>query len=222
MNIDALLTGNSRAHLTACGNHWLHRDVVADFTAMQQAARRDGIRLTIASSFRDFNRQLTIWNNKASGKQPIWLKDGRQFPLQGATDEALVHAILQFSALPGASRHHWGTDLDLYDAATLPAGSTLRLSYEEYHQGHQRHLSQWLQRHAGRFGFFLPYRRDSGGVAPEPWHISHRRIASALLRQHSPERLKRCIENCDIIAKDAILRLLPELFSRYVCTICED
>jgi hypothetical protein len=31
-----------------------------------------------------------------------------------------LHAILHWSALPGTSRHHWGTDLDIYDPTACP------------------------------------------------------------------------------------------------------
>jgi len=32
-----------------------------------------------------------------------------------------IASILRWSALPGTSRHHWGTDLDIIDAKALTA-----------------------------------------------------------------------------------------------------
>ncbi len=42
--------------------------------------------------------------------------------LASSAEAERVAAILVWSALPGASRHHWGTDCDVIDAAALPPG----------------------------------------------------------------------------------------------------
>ena len=44
-------------------------------------------------------------------------------------------AILVWSALPGASRHHWGTDLDVFDRAVQPPGEPLELLARHYEPG---------------------------------------------------------------------------------------
>ena len=31
-------------------------------------------------------------------------------------DEAAIDKIIEYSTLPGTSRHHWGTDIDIIDA----------------------------------------------------------------------------------------------------------
>ena len=41
-----------------------------------------------------------------------------------------IEAILRWSALPGASRHHWGTDLDLIDAHAIQPGGHQRAKGE--------------------------------------------------------------------------------------------
>ena len=65
------------------------------------------------------------------------LLDARNQPLDalqlGETER--LHAILHWSALPGTSRHHWGTDLDIYDPDCLPAGTRLALEPWEYEGG---------------------------------------------------------------------------------------
>ena len=35
--------------------------------------------------------------------------------------------ILEWSALPGASRHHWGSEFDVFDLAALPEGYRVQL-----------------------------------------------------------------------------------------------
>ncbi|CAM5189250.1 M15 family metallopeptidase [Alishewanella longhuensis] len=83
-----------------------------------------------------------------------------------------------YSALPGASRHHWGTELDIYDAAAVPADYQPQLLPAEYASGGPFYkLAWWLECHAAEYGFFLPYKRYQGGVAAEPWHISYQPLA---------------------------------------------
>jgi len=43
-----------------------------------------------------------------------------------------VRAILHWSALPGASRHHWGTEIDVIDRAALADGRKAQLIPAEY------------------------------------------------------------------------------------------
>ena len=43
-----------------------------------------------------------------------------------------MRAILHWSALPGASRHHWGTEIDVIDRAALLHGQLAQLVPDEY------------------------------------------------------------------------------------------
>ncbi len=36
-------------------------------------------------------------------------------------------AMLRWSAVPGASRHHWGTEIDIFDPDLLPENTPLLL-----------------------------------------------------------------------------------------------
>ena len=96
--------------------------------------------------------------------------------------EQQLHAILRFSAIPGTSRHHWGTDLDVFDAAALPQDYQLQLSPQEVAPGGMFDpLHCWLDQRmaAGEVhGFFRPYGQDRGGVAPERWHLSYAPMAA--------------------------------------------
>ncbi|WP_350595574.1 M15 family metallopeptidase, partial [Pseudoalteromonas sp. 45-MNA-CIBAN-0466] len=102
-------------------------------------------------------------------------------------------AIMLYSALPGASRHHLGTDLDIYDKSAVSDDYVLQLSPNEYQQGGPfAKLSQWLDTHLAEFGFYRPYQYDLGGVAPELWHISHIAQSAQLIRHLTPEVLHDC------------------------------
>ena len=68
-----------------------------------------------------------------------------------------------WSALPGASRHHWGTDFDVYDKAKIEStGKKLELIPEEYEDnGPCALLSQWLFNNAEKFGFYFPIQNNT-------------------------------------------------------------
>lgn len=106
-------------------------------------------------------------------------------------------AILRWSALPGASRHHWDTDLDIFDPDLLPPGAQLQLTPEEYLPGGCfASLTRWLDRHLGEYGFYRPYARDRGGVAVEAWQ-GQDVAGSAWLAPRLDDIFQRYIDNID-------------------------
>ena len=80
-----------------------------------------------ASSFRDFERQQLIWNGKFSGERKVHDDAGNPLDLALLDDWQKAQAILRWSALPGGSRHHWGTEIDIFDPDLLPQGQSLQL-----------------------------------------------------------------------------------------------
>ena len=214
------ITGQSDAHLVAIQNHYLHTNIVNDFVALQSAAASAGFDLCIASSFRDFNRQSAIWNAKFSNKRVVLNKAQQAVELNSLSDIEKCTAIMLYSALPGASRHHLGTDLDIFDKSAVSDDYELQLTPDEYqHGGPFAELSQWLDTHLAEFGFYRPYQHDLGGVAPELWHISHIAQSEQLMRHLSVEVLHNCIKESDLLGKDAILTHLPALYERFLLNV---
>ena len=214
------ITGQSDAHLVAIQNHYLHANIVNDFVALQSAAASAGFDLCIASSFRDFNRQSAIWNAKFSNKRVVLNKAQQAVELNSLSDIEKCTAIMLYSALPGASRHHLGTDLDIFDKSAVSDDYELQLTPDEYqHGGPFAELSQWLDTHLAEFGFYRPYQHDLGGVAPELWHISHIAQSEQLMSHLSLEVLHNCIKESDLLGKDAILTHLPALYERFVINV---
>lgn len=213
------LTGRTATHVVPLPGSGLlvHRDVVEPFVAMRAAAARDGIDLQPVSAFRDFTRQCLIWNEKCRGQRPLLDREGRVLDPAALDADALVDAVLIWSALPGASRHHWGTDLDVIDAAAIPEGYRPQLVPAEFAPGGPfAALDGWLDRHAMAFGFHRPYATPRGGVQPEPWHVSHARLAGQALGALSVELLAEALRMAGLEAGDAVLARLPELHGRYV------
>ena len=216
------LTGRTGGHLAELSDPpaRLHRDVVSAFLTLRAAAAAEGIELVAFSSFRDFDRQLGIWNAKYRGERPLLARDGTPLEASSLSPAQRVEAILWWSALPGASRHHWGTDFDVVDAAAIPPGYKLRVVPEEYLRGGPfERLTRWLNRHMHEFGFFRPFGTDRGGVSPEPWHLSHARVATAAAAQFSVEGLRGVLETAAIEGRDEVLASLGQSYSTYVVNV---
>ena len=224
----AVLTGKAEHHLctpadaTSLGAR-VHQGVVEPFRSLRRDARTAGFDLKILSGFRSFEHQLSIWNRKASGKLPVLDSDAEPLEVEALSEQELVFAILRWSALPGASRHHWGTDLDVYDAAATPEGYEIELIPEEVNAGGMfGPLHEWLDERiagGGSFGFFRPYDEDRAGVAPERWHLSYVPLAATYLKQLTPDVLRAAVAEGGVLLKDTILLTLGEIHQRFVMNV---
>ena len=221
----AVLTGQSDAHLcsadvTASLGVRVHRDVVAPFRRLQRDAHAAGFDLQILSGFRSFEQQRSIWNQKATGQRAVLDSDAVPLDIATLSAKDLAFAILRWSALPGASRHHWGTDLDVYDRAAQPAGYEIELIPEEVNPGGMfGPLHAWLDERiaaGAAHGFFRPYDRDRGGVAPERWHLSHGPTAATYGRELTTDVLRDAVRGADLALKSVVLAHLDEIVVRFV------
>lgn len=141
---------------------YLRNEALDAFKKMFYSAKECGINLMIISASRNFDYQKGIWERK-------W-KDGKFIKYFGA-DRA--KAIMKYSSMPGTSRHHWGTDIDL---------NNLNDSY--FLSGDGKKVYDWLSTHANSFGFYQTYTsKDSGrtGYEEEKWHWSYMPVAKQLL-----------------------------------------
>src|SRR5512135_1250400 len=127
------LTGRARTHVAQRDDLGaaLQHAAVEPFLAMRDAAARDGITIEIVSAFRNFEAQQKIWDRKYRGERPLYDAAGNPRDHADLSVAELVDAILCWSAVPGGSRHHWGTDIDVFDRAAMPPGYRVRLLPEE-------------------------------------------------------------------------------------------
>ncbi len=136
------------------------------FKRMFFEAKACGINLRIISAGRNFNYQKGIWERK-------WT-DGKYIKYFGAER---VKNIMKYSSMPGTSRHHWGTDIDI---------NNLTNSYFSSGKGKKEY--EWLTSHANSFGFFQTYTaKESGrsGYEEEKWHWSFMPTAEKLLKSYN-------------------------------------
>ncbi len=218
----AQLLGQNEEHLYYVSERVaIHHEMKYAFNNMVNAARADAIELTIASGFRSFDRQLTLWNNKFSGKTSIKNSAGEVVSPKHLSQLELIHNILLYSALPGASRHHWGCDIDVYAPNLLTKNYQLQLEPWEYsEQGPLAKLSVWLTHNAHQFGFYFPYASFQGGVAKEPWHISYLPLAQQYQQAFDIELLTQILSNSSILGKSVIIENLDDIAKRYINNVC--
>lgn len=214
------LTGQSDDHVIAYPEQpeiHVHQAIIPALQELISAAAAEGLRIKIVSGFRSFERQAMIWNAKYAGQRTLYDLHQQPLSFDALSPIERIHAIMLWSALPGASRHHWGTDLDIIDEAGLPEGTSAQLLPEEFAKGGPFHrLHGWLAQHLERFSFYRPYAHYHGGVGPEPWHISYQPLASQAAKQFNLELLDSTITASDLFGKAEILAHLPALYARYV------
>lgn len=137
---------------------YIKRETYKAFLRMFDRAKENNINLKIISGTRNFNQQKSIWDRK-------WEKYDTIPPFERAKK------ILEYSSMPSTSRHHWGTDIDIYN---------LNNSYFETGQGKKEY--EWLLENANKFGFYEMYtEKNKTGYKAEKWHWSYLPLANKYL-----------------------------------------
>jgi len=166
---------------------YLRKETLNAFLNMQAAADKDEIDLKIASATRNFDYQKNIWNNKWTG---VTLVDGKNLSKSIPDGLNRFKKILEYSAVPGTSRHHWGTDIDVNDAN--PA-------YFKTEKGEK--VYDWLVKNAPLFGFCQPYNSKVTnrlvGYNEEKWHWSYLPLSKTFTEEYKNSIIDTDIKDFD-------------------------
>ncbi len=192
----------------------MHTETAKALEKMKAAAQADGIAIEVVSAYRSFQRQKEIFEGKY-----------KRFTQQGLSPAEAIEKIIEYSTIPGTSRHHWGTDLDLIDANAPRPESVLQ--EENYHgKGPYCKLKEWMDKHAESFGFYEVYTNNANrkGFAYEPWHFSYAPVSIPMLKAYKELDVKAILQEENILGheyftddfiakyrKDNILDINPEL-----------
>ena len=216
--IKDIMSGKTRAHLASLDSTCLiHAEALKPFFVLQDAAAAKGFDLRIASGFRSYERQLLIWNEKVLGKRALLDIASQPLDQTSLSEIERVFAILRWSALPGCSRHHWGTDIDIWDAAAVPKDYRPELIVSEYELGGPFYeLSKWLKSISSDFHFSIPYSTDTGGVAREPWHLSYAPVAKKFEDALDTKYARSVLDLNRLLLGNTVLDHLDEIFFRFV------
>lgn len=142
---------------------YVREETFAAFKNMYQAALNDGVKLVIISATRTFDAQKGIWEAKWTGKRIV---EGKNLATAIADPVERARIILKYSSMPGTSRHHWGTDIDL---------NSMDPKFFDTESG--KKMYDWLSKNAASFGFGQPYcakgEKRTTGYEEEKWHWSY-------------------------------------------------
>jgi len=167
----------------------LREEAFNAFQNMKAEALKEGVNIQIISSYRDFKHQKRIWEGKYN-----------RYRSQGLSEEKTIQKIIEYSTIPGTSRHHWGTDIDIIDAKVSQPKHVLR--EENFHRdGPYIYLNQWMSQHASSFGFYLVYTNEPKrkGFKYEPWHYSYKPLSKQYINRYKSLNIK------DVLQKERLM-----------------
>jgi LAS superfamily LD-carboxypeptidase LdcB len=153
---------------------YLRKETLDSFIKMAEAAKKEGVDLQIVSAVRNFDSQKKIWDDKWNG---ITIVDGEKLNVSIPDGVARFKKILEYSAVPGMSRHHWGTDIDIN--MTVPY-------YFQTEAG--KKVYTWLVKNASTYGFCQTYNETGPfrltGYKEEKWHWSYLPLAKDFTQRY--------------------------------------
>lgn len=148
----------------ARNNVYVKKETYRAFVKMRTAALKVGIDLQIISGTRSFNDQCSKWESKWTANEFANIKVPQQ----------KVIKLLRWWSMPGTSRHHWGTDLDL---------NNMKPAY--YNTPAGKKLYNWLVNNAPAFGFEQPFNANRpSGYQEEKWHWSYVPLSKNYLKAY--------------------------------------
>ncbi len=174
---------------------YMQSDAYKAFKEMHAAAKADGISLTIKSAARNFDYQKGIWERKWSGATLLEGKENAAQAFPNFIERAI--AILKYSSMPGSSRHHWGTDIDInsFNNAYFESGKGLK----EF---------TWLEANAKKYGYCRPYTKlgsdRASGYQEEKWHWSYTPVANhctQFAKQHLKDSMITGFQGAEVASK---------------------
>ena len=183
-----------RANPTMKGKDYKLLPKVADaFEKMKAEAKKAGFNVHVVSSYRNYTYQNGIWERKYKANKNA-----------GLTNAKNIQKIIEYSTIPGTSRHHWGTDLDIIDTSKgFPKDP---LNEKHFNQGGQMHeFKKWLDENAVKFGFYLVYTNDANrkGFNYEPWHFSYKKISQPMLKEYQTLDIEALLKKNKLMGSEA-------------------
>ena len=197
------------------GDHYkLRKEAYLAFKKMQAEALKSDIKIGAVSSYRSFAHQKRIWERKYKSNQA-----------NGLSPQENIKKIIEYSTIPGTSRHHWGTDIDIYQTnAKQPKGILLADNF--HNNGAYCKLKEWMDTNAATYGFYLVYTDlpNRNGFKYEPWHYSYKPLSSQYLKAYKQLAISKILKADKLLGnekfskafitkytKENILDINPEL-----------
>lgn len=213
-----MLTGRRSTHVVLSKEHdtYLHPDALSAFSNMYKHALKDGFKLSILSGFRSIERQIDIWDKKFTGKKVLLDNFGNIVDTNKLEESERINYMLKWISVPGMSRHHWGSDIDIYDINQVDNTENVSLLPNDYaSDGRFYNVFCWLEAHAHNYEFYRPYIHPNKGLNPEPWHWSFRPLASKCEKSLSLNMIRDTLKEINFLGKNRILSDLAQIYTIY-------
>ncbi|MFK5982338.1 MAG: M15 family metallopeptidase [Flavobacteriaceae bacterium] len=170
----------------------MHKEAKMAFLKMKSEAKKEGINIEVVSAYRSFQKQKEIFERKY-----------RKFTSQGLNPSEAINKIIEYSTIPGTSRHHWGTDIDIIDG-NLPRPKSVLEEDNFYGNGPYCKLKEWLNIHSEDFGFYEVYTNNPNrkGFKYEPWHFSYAPVSKPMLQEYKKLNLKAILKEEKVLGNE--------------------
>ena len=175
---DTLFTAMEATHSGGSArNQYIQKRTYEAFIRMYEAAKQEGIQLVIVSAARNFSYQKSIWERKWKGQTKV---QGQNLAETIADPVERAKKILLYSSMPGSSRHHWGTDIDLN-----------QFNNAWFESGEGKKVYDWLLANASQYGFCQTYTAKGTqrphGYEEEKWHWSYMPLSGPYLKAYQAQ-----------------------------------
>lgn len=191
-----------RADIQLIGVANLRKEASEAFDEMNAAAQKAGLAFKPVSSFRSYLRQEQIWSGKYT-----------RFTSQGLSPIQAIEKIIEYSTIPGTSRHHWGTDIDIVQADKPEQEDSLLARHFEP-GGLYRDLKIWMDENKEKYGFYEVYTNNPArrGFKYEPWHLSYKPLSYQMLKEYKEIDLKSFLQKIKLAGSE---HFTDEFIERY-------
>lgn len=156
VNNDHLIDEDFEVTLTSLKNgHSVDSRIYDDLQKMMNDARKNGLSPLICSSYRTYEKQSELYNEKVDYYKGL-----------GYSEEESLKKAANWVAAPGTSEHQLGLAVDI-----------VSLNYQMLNDDQENTKEQkWLMEHCHEYGFILRYPKDKIDITQvgyEPWHYRY-------------------------------------------------
>ncbi len=161
------------------------------FLEMNRQAEKDGFSIRVVSSYRSFHHQNLIWTRKY-----------KRYRSKQLTSKEAVYSNIRYTAIPGSSRHHWGTEIDVVNGRIKT--SRYPLNTKNYHgYGIYKTFREWMDTNAHKYGFYQVYTNDHArrGFKYEPWHYSYAELGKPMLKAYREQEVQELLKEQELLGR---------------------
>ena len=161
------------------------------YLEMNYEAKKSDMNIRVVSSYRSFNHQNLIWTRKY-----------KRYRSRNLSSQQAIQYNIRYTAIPGSSRHHWGTEIDVVNGSIKT--SKYPLNTKNFHgYGIYKSFREWMDSHAHKFGYYQVYTNDHQrrGFKYEPWHYSFAELAKPMLKEYKERDVQKILKQQELLGK---------------------